>query len=57
MELRARSGFKPELLITLAAMQDVGGLIICNGYKDSSYIETALLAQKFDKTVIVVLER
>ena len=38
-------------------MQDVGGLIICNGYKDSSYIETALLAQKFDKTVIVVLER
>ncbi|HEY8946604.1 MAG TPA: biosynthetic arginine decarboxylase [Polyangiaceae bacterium] len=51
------AGSKPELLITLAAMQDVGGLIICNGYKDLSYIETALLAQKFDKTVIVVLER
>ncbi|MEO6599712.1 MAG: hypothetical protein ABIQ16_07555 [Polyangiaceae bacterium] len=26
------AGSKPELLITLAAMQDVGGLIICNGY-------------------------
>jgi arginine decarboxylase len=51
------AGSKPELLITLAAMQDVGGLIICNGYKDQSYIETALVAQKFDKTVIVVLER
>ncbi|HYP97020.1 MAG TPA: biosynthetic arginine decarboxylase, partial [Polyangiaceae bacterium] len=51
------AGSKPELLITLAAMQEVGGLIICNGYKDSSYIETALLAQRFDKTVIVVLER
>ena len=38
-------------------MQDAGGLIICNGYKDQKYIETALVAQKFDKTVIVVLER
>lgn len=51
------AGSKPELLIALAAMQDVGGLIICNGYKDQHYIETALVAQKFDKTVIVVLER
>ncbi|HEY2410464.1 MAG TPA: biosynthetic arginine decarboxylase [Polyangiaceae bacterium] len=51
------AGSKPELLIALAAMHDVGGLIICNGYKDQKYIETALVAQKFDKTVIVVLER
>ncbi len=51
------AGSKPELLIALAAMQEVGGLIICNGYKDHSYIETALVAQKFDKNVIVVLER
>ena len=51
------AGSKPELLIALAAMRDVGGLIICNGYKDQSYLETALVAQKFDKTVIIVLER
>jgi arginine decarboxylase len=51
------AGSKPELLIALACMSDVGGLIICNGYKDRQYIETALLAQKFDKTVIIVLER
>lgn len=51
------AGSKPELLIALAAMSDVGGLVICNGYKDRQYIETALLAQKFDKTVIIVLER
>jgi arginine decarboxylase len=51
------AGSKPELLIALSAMQDVGGLIICNGYKDLSYLETALIAQRFDKTVIVVLER
>lgn len=51
------AGSKPELLIALAASQEPGGLIICNGYKDRAYIETALLAQRFDKTVIVVLER
>ncbi len=51
------AGSKPELLIALAVMQDKGGLVICNGYKDLTYIETALVAQKFDKTVIVVLER
>lgn len=51
------AGSKPELLIALASIDEVGGLIICNGYKDLKYIETALLAQRFDKTVIVVLER
>ncbi len=50
-------GSKPELLIALSAMQDTDGLIICNGYKDRAYIETALIAQRFDKTVLVVLER
>jgi arginine decarboxylase len=51
------AGSKPELLIALAATQDAEGLIICNGYKDQKYIETALLAQRLDKTVLVVLER
>ena len=51
------AGSKPELLIALSAMSTPGGLIICNGYKDEQYIETALLAQRLDKTVIVVLER
>ena len=51
------AGSKPELLIALAASQDPGGLIICNGYKDENYIETAILAKGFDKTVIIVLER
>jgi arginine decarboxylase len=51
------AGSKPELLITLAAMRSNRGLIICNGYKDRAYIETALLAQRLDKTVIIVIER
>ena len=51
------AGSKPELLIALAAMDDEDGLIICNGYKDLAYLETALVAQRFDNTVVVVLER
>lgn len=51
------AGSKPELLIALAAMEDEDGLIICNGYKDLAYLETALVAQGFDNKVIVVLER
>ncbi len=50
-------GSKPELLIALSSSTRAGDLIICNGYKDRSYIETALIAQQFDKTVIIVLER
>jgi arginine decarboxylase len=51
------AGSKPELMIALSAMHQSDGLIICNGYKDRQYIETALIAQRFDKTVLVVLER
>ena len=51
------AGSKPELLIALSAMQKSDGLIVCNGYKDLKYIETALLAQRLGRTVLVVLER
>ena len=51
------AGSKPELLIALAAMSDQKGFIICNGYKDRAFIETALIAQHFNNTVIIVLER
>ncbi|MFW5921520.1 MAG: biosynthetic arginine decarboxylase, partial [Polyangiales bacterium] len=51
------AGSKPELLIALAAMQHEDGFIVCNGYKDLAYMETALVASRFDNTVVVVLER
>lgn len=51
------AGSKPELLIALSEMDDKDGFIICNGYKDSGFIETALIAQRFDNTVVIVLER
>ncbi|WP_287128082.1 biosynthetic arginine decarboxylase [Candidatus Cyanaurora vandensis] len=51
------AGSKPELLIALATLKTPGALIICNGYKDSEYVETALLAQRLGQTPIIVLER
>lgn len=51
------AGSKPELLIALSAMDEPDGFIICNGYKDRAFIETALIAQRFDNTVVIVIER
>ena len=55
--LGLEAGSKPELLIVLAHMTNEDGLVICNGYKDESYIETALLAQKMGLHTIIVIDR
>ncbi|WP_088240351.1 biosynthetic arginine decarboxylase [Calothrix rhizosoleniae] len=51
------AGSKPELMIALALLDTPGALLICNGYKDEEYIETAMLAQKLGQTPIIVLEQ
>ncbi|MCB9886577.1 MAG: biosynthetic arginine decarboxylase [Planctomycetes bacterium] len=55
--LGLEAGSKPELLIVLAHMTNADGLVICNGYKDVSFIETAMLAQKMGLYTIVVVDR
>lgn len=50
-------GSKPELLVVLSQMRDHEGLIVCNGFKDSEYIETAVLAQKLGFKIILVVDR
>lgn len=50
-------GSKPELLIALAFMDNPEGLIICNGFKDKSYVEMALLSQKAGRNIFLVVER
>ncbi|MEN9785278.1 MAG: hypothetical protein RLZZ299_542 [Pseudomonadota bacterium] len=51
------AGSKPELLIVLALMNDPEALIICNGYKDEEFIETALMARKLGRNPIIVVEK
>ncbi|HEY9702303.1 MAG TPA: biosynthetic arginine decarboxylase, partial [Allocoleopsis sp.] len=51
------AGSKPELMIALAMLDTPGALLICNGYKDREYVETAILAQRLGHTPIIVLEQ
>ncbi len=51
------AGSKPELLAVIALSEDPESLIICNGYKDDEYIETALLATRLGRHVILVVEK
>jgi arginine decarboxylase len=50
-------GSKPELLAGLALQSQMGSLIVCNGYKDASFIRMALLGTKLGKKVIMVVEK
>jgi arginine decarboxylase len=50
-------GSKPEMFAGLALTSQVGGLIICNGYKDPTFIKMALLGLKLGKRVIMVVEK
>lgn len=60
------AGSKPELMIALATLEpngitrgdrDTNTLLICNGYKDREYIETALLSMRLGHTPVIVIEQ
>jgi arginine decarboxylase len=50
------AGSKPELLAVIA-LADNETPIICNGFKDAEFIETAMLAHKIGRHIIPVVER
>src|SRR5438552_295477 len=50
-------GSKPELFAGLALQSQLGSLIVCNGYKDASFVRMALLGVKLGKRVILVVEK
>ena len=43
--------------MALALLDTPDALIVCNGYKDRAYLETALLAQRLGRTPIIVIDR
>ncbi|MCA9482469.1 MAG: biosynthetic arginine decarboxylase [Nitrospina sp.] len=51
------AGSKPELQTILAIMDNPKALLICNGYKDETFIRMALMGQKLGKKVFIVVER
>jgi len=50
-------GSKPEIFAGLAAHTDNESLVICNGYKDASYIRMAMIGRKLGKKIILVAEK
>jgi arginine decarboxylase len=56
-QLGLECGSKPELLVVLAMMINPDAVIICNGFKDVEYIETAMLSQKLGRNTIIVVDR
>ena len=51
------AGSKPELLAVLAMSENADErMIICNGFKDDSYIEAVILATKLGRRIIPVVE-
>ncbi len=57
LRLGLECGSKPELLVVLALMNTENAVIICNGFKDVEYIETAILSQKLGRNTIIVVDR
>jgi arginine decarboxylase len=50
-------GSKPELIAGIALLAGQSSIVICNGYKDHEYIETALLASRIGLQPIIVIEK
>ena len=50
-------GSKPELLAVLGMVDDDQTPIICNGFKDSQFIEAVIVAAKLGRNIIPVVEK
>lgn len=50
------AGSKPELLAVMALTDD-DRPIVCNGFKDAQFIETAMLAHKMGRHIFLVVEK
>ena len=51
------AGSKAELLAAISLIKDNSTPIVCNGYKDSSYIRAALIARKLGRNITIVIEK
>ncbi len=50
-------GSKPELIAVLGLKVREDSLLLCNGYKDQSYIELALMGKKIGRHPIIIIEK
>lgn len=57
LQIGLECGSKPELYAALAQTQSPDSLMVCNGFKDESFIELALLGTQAGKRVVIVVEK
>ena len=50
-------GSKPEIFAGLAVHSDPESLIVCNGYKDATFIRMAMIGRKLGKKIILIAEK
>ena len=50
-------GSKPELIAVMALYSERSRLVVCNGYKDREYVETALLTSRLGTDPVLVVEK
>src|SRR6266498_2214532 len=51
------AGSKPELYAAIAMDQSPDSLLVCNGFKDDSFIDLAFVGARAGKNVIIVIEK
>jgi arginine decarboxylase len=51
------AGSKPELYAAIAMEQSPESLLVCNGFKDDSFIDLAYLGKQVGKNVVIVIEK
>lgn len=51
------AGSKPELIAALAYNTNKNSLTILNGYKDEDYLKLALIGQKIERNIVIVIEK
>jgi len=51
------AGSKPELMAVLALSTPSESIVVCNGYKDRTYIRLALIGQKLGHRVYLIIEK
>lgn len=56
-DIGLEAGSKPELMAVIGMLGNKPSTIVCNGYKDHSYVRIALIAQQMGHQVFIVIEK
>ena len=51
------AGSKPELFAAIALDQADNSLLVCNGFKDDSFIDLAFIGSQAGKNIVIVIEK